>query len=388
MTTDLFTDGPFADHPLVVAARGLAPLAADRAADSERGRRLSKELVEEIRAAGFARHFVPARWGGDEGGFGPFVAAVAEAAVGDPSAAWCASIAATLARMAAYLPEAGRRAVWSQGPDTLVAGALMPAGTAVARPGGWLLEGSWPYLSGIHGADFALLCSPVPMPDGERQVRFLLVPRDAYSVEETWFTMGMRGTGSDTVVLEPCFVPVEHTFRRDELVAGRPGAAACYAAPLRGVSGLSFAAPMLGGAEAMLRAWSAAAARKRSVPRDADRMAQDSGVAADLDLARGSAETDAARLLVLRAAAVADAGQAVSPPLAARAQRDCAAAADLLTAAVNRLLRSAGTGAQSESSALQRYWRDTNAAAGHAVLQWEPAARGFAAAVYAQLSEP
>ncbi|MDV9178428.1 hydrolase, partial [Streptomyces sp. W16] len=71
-----------------------------------------------------------------------------------------------------------------------------------------------------------------------------------------------------------------------------------------------------------------------------------------------------------------------------RAQRDHALAVDLLPDAVNRLARTAGTRAQSESGDFQRFWRDANAAAGHVVLQWEPAARGYAAAVLDEAGVP
>ncbi|MER5795785.1 hypothetical protein [Streptomyces sp. NPDC001980] len=42
------------------------------------------------------------------------------------------------------------------------------------------------------------------------QTRFLLVPRAAYGIERTWDTVGMRGTGSDTLALDEVFVPIEH----------------------------------------------------------------------------------------------------------------------------------------------------------------------------------
>ncbi|MGH1556135.1 hypothetical protein ACRAWF_43235 [Streptomyces sp. L7] len=105
------------------------------------------------------------------------------------------------------------------------------------------------------------------------------------------------------------------------------------------------------------------------------------------DLARAAGEIDAARLLLERAAADADEGPP-APPAAARAQRDHALAVDLLLDAVNRLARTARARAQSESGDFQRFWRDANAAAGHVVLQWEPAARGYAVAVLDETGAP
>jgi alkylation response protein AidB-like acyl-CoA dehydrogenase len=135
---------------------------------------------------------------------------------------------------------------------------------------------------------------------------------------------------------------------------------------------------MVGAADGALDAWCAGAARGRSAPRG-DRMTPDTSASAQLTPARSAAEVDAARLLVYRAADDADRGAVRDPLTAARARRDHAAAADLVLAAVNRLPRAAGTGAQLESSPLQRFWRDVNAAAGHAAIRWEPAAWAYAA---------
>ncbi|MFF2956904.1 hydrolase [Kitasatospora sp. NPDC057965] len=347
-------------------------LASTHAQRAEREYRLVPEVAEAVREAGFARHFVPAAWGGDEGGFGTCLDAVAELARHDPSAAWCASIAATLGRMAGFLPEEGRRALWADGPDTLVAGALVPAGTAVTEDGGWRLEGRWSYVSGIDSSDAALLACLVPVPGGgpdEREARFLLVPRPAYRVEETWRTVGMRGTGSHTLVLDPVHVPAGHTFTTGELLAGRPAGAAPapLAVALRDVSGLTFAAPVLGAVRGALDAYGAAAVRRKP------------SAAAESALARAAATTDAAALLLARAAEDADRGER-GEWRGARAQRDQAAAAELLLAAVNGLAATAGTGALQEEAPFQRFWRDATTGATHAVLQWEPAAHRFATA--------
>lgn len=366
------------------AAR-LAGLAAEHAEKSEADRRLTPEVAEAIREAGFARRFVPARWGGDQGAFTDFLQAVSAVAAGDPSAAWCASISSTLGRMAAFLPHEGQQRVWGDGPDASVVGALVPGGHAVAVPGGWEIGGRWSYLSGIHHSDHALLCCPVPVEGGGSEVRFLLVPRSAYTIERTWFTVGMRGTGSDTLVLDPLFVPVGHTFARSDLVDGTPVTgldAPCYTAPLMSVSGLSFAGPLLGAAEGALAGWTAANAAKRAAAaRQGNRISTGTKVSSELALARAAGEVDAARLLLERAAQEADAGRS-GRALATRAHRDYALAADLLTGAVDLLFRTAGTRAASEADPFQRFWRDANSAAGHAVLQWEPAARGFAATVF------
>jgi alkylation response protein AidB-like acyl-CoA dehydrogenase len=391
MTQPTTTDAP---DDAITDVAGLAELAASHAGSAELDRRLSPRTARAIVSAGFARHFVPARWGGAEGGFAEYLAGVAAVAEGDPAAAWCASIAGTMGRMAGFLPEEGQRAVWGEGPDAFVVGGLIPAGTAEPADGGWLLSGRWPYMSGVHWSDHAMLACAVPTPEGgergEREVRFLLVPRAAYAIEDSWYMVGMRGTGSDTLVLEPTFVPYEHSCSREELIAGRAPdaatAAACHRVPLKGVSGLSFAAPVLGAARGALRAWSAMAAARRSAP-SAHRQLASGDAAADAVLARAAGLADAAELLLQRAAADADRGALTAPLTAARAHRDQALAADLLVDVVNLLFRNAGTRGQSDTSPFQPFWRDANAGAGHAVLQFEPAATAYARLALAELAE-
>lgn len=367
-----------ASRPADGAVAALAELAAAHAAKAELDRRLSPETYEAIRGAGFARHFVPARWGGSEGTFDDHVRDVAAVAEGDPSAAWCASIAATIGRMAGFLPEEAQRVIWGEGPDVFLVGALLPAGTAEPVAGGWLLSGRWPYMSGVHFSDHAMLCCPVPLARGGNEVRFLLVPRAAYTVEESWFMTGMRATGSDTLVLEPTFVPVEHSVARHDVISGRaPGSSpACHAVPLKAVSGLSFAAPVLGAARGALAQWTAKVAQKRAAP-STNRLLGVSEAATDAVLARTGGQIDAAQLLLERAAKEADRGE-TTPLAAARAHRDQTLAADIVVTAVNELFRNAGTSGASETGSLARFWRDANTGAAHAVLQFEPAARAYA----------
>jgi alkylation response protein AidB-like acyl-CoA dehydrogenase len=363
---------------LVAAAARLAPLAAAGAVRAERQRRLDPDIAEGIVEAGFARHFAPARRGGTEGTFAECLAAVAAVAEGDPSAGWCASLAANFGRLAAFLPEEGQQSVWDDGPDARIAGTLVPAGSAVPAPGGWRVSGAWHAMSGVHHADWAMVCCAVPV-DGDRgELRVLVVPRRDFAIADSWHNVGLRATGSDTAVVEGALVPVAHSFPRADLLSGQESSscARCYRVGFDAVNGLSFAAPVLGAVEAAMRMWSSMAAQKRASPRNAHSISGNSDAAVSFALARCTGEVDAARLLLERGAADADAGMP-GTLAASRGRRDYALAVDLLVRAANRAFRHAGTRAQSTRGPFQRHWRDANAAAGHAALQFEPAARAY-----------
>lgn len=365
---------PFSSPPqpdLVGTAAEVAKLAAEQSPVAEAERCLHPDVVQAILDAGFARYFVPSRWGGLAGSFTVASEAVSALGEGCASAAWCASLTASLGRMAAYLPAEGQAEVWQDGPDALIVGALMPVGTAERVPHGWRLSGLWPYVSIIHFSQWALVCANTTGED--RHARFFLLPRSDYAFTDTWRSVGMRGTGSNTLAVTDVYVPDSRSFARDDLIAGQaPDAVSpCHHAPLKAVNGLSFAAPIMGAARGGLRIWVEEAARR------AGRAPGGLPAATGSVLGRSSGELDAAWLLLERAAAAADRGQ-TGPLDIARSTRDCALAADLAVTAVNRLFRASGTSAQQESAPLQRFWRDVNSAASHVVLQFEPAAAGFA----------
>jgi alkylation response protein AidB-like acyl-CoA dehydrogenase len=382
-------DETMARTGLIAAAAEVGSLAATHAADAESERRLRREVFAATIAAGFARHFVPARWGGDEGSFAELTPAVVAVGRGCASTAWCASLVANLARMAAFLPPEGCDDVWSAGPDAVVVGSLTPLGKAEPADGGWRLSGQWPYISAVEQSDWALLSGVVvgddggatAAPSGRPQAKVFALPRSDYGFLDTWFNVGMRATGSHTLTVEDAFVPTPRAFEREDLFAGRAlgSDAACHAVPLQAANGLSFAGPVLGAARGALDSWSAYIAQKLgSVPAVPGGGPGLSRASHDATLSRASCEIDAAELLLMRASCIADRGKEVTPAETVRNLRDGAYAVEVLATAVDRLFRAAGTTGQSAANPMQRFWRDVNAMATHVALQFEPAAHAYA----------
>ncbi len=359
---------PIACGPLTQAAAGIVRLVAQQADQAEHDRQHSPALVAALRTAGFARHFSPANRGGSANAFADYVQAIMVLGRVDASVAWCAAVAANTTRMATFLPSDGQAAVWGVTPDTMLAGALMPSGTAEPVDEGWLLTGAWPYMSGIQHADGALVSCRVPVPNSAIQVRLLFVPRDRYTrIERNWTSIGMRATGSDTLVLDSVFIPTTHTFTNADLLAGtRDGEPA--AVPHMAVSGLTFAGPLVGSALGALDAWLRLTTASGRAIDDACRMIA----------SHSAAEIDTAELLLRNAAEIAD-RNAMTATEAARAHRDHALAAELATTAVNRLFTAAGIRGGAQTEVLQRHWRDVNTAAAHPALQFRLAAHDYAA---------
>lgn len=119
-------------------------------------------------------------------------------------------------------PDAKRRvAAWVVEGKNLVAGATSEASTSAllasyapgtrARPvaGGFVLNGKKMFSSMVEAADFRAVPARRDGIDAPGAATVFLVPRDArgQSIEQVWDVLGMRGTRSDTLLLDECFVP-------------------------------------------------------------------------------------------------------------------------------------------------------------------------------------
>ncbi|MFD7335573.1 acyl-CoA dehydrogenase family protein [Streptomyces violascens] len=363
------------------AIRHATTTAAREARIADRDRRLSERTLTALDDAGFARHFVPRRWGGREGAFADVFHAAAEVAEGCASAAWCAMLWASHARFAALLPEEGQKDLWSESPNVRIAAAVMPpSGTARPVTDGWLLQGEWGVTSGVDDADWVLLCAPETAPavkehTSEPRFRVCAVPRGAFTVLDTWHSTGLRGTGSNTVILDRTLVPDARTVLLSTLLTGdgAAGRARCHSAPAHLAGGLLFCAPALGSARRAVAAWTERATRANgstgtgplSRPSTQDR------------LARASADVDAVALLLGEAVRRADTGEATAHTVA-RNQRDAAVGIERLATAVDLLMRADGTHVRDVDGDFHRHWRDVLTVASHGALRLEAAAGAFA----------
>jgi alkylation response protein AidB-like acyl-CoA dehydrogenase len=203
-------------------------------------------------------------------------------------------------------------------------------------------------------------------------VKFFLVGPGAYTVHDSWFTSGMRATGSKTVMVDDAFVPSGLVLSLADLRDGKtPGGAryndVIFHTPFFYYAPVAFATPMLGaaqGAYEYFRDWT----RTRKAP-DGTALAEKTAV--QVQLARAAADIDTAELLLRRALHVIDAPQAYSPALLARSVRDFARIAELCIAAVDTLIGLSGTAGFASSHPLQRAWRDIHFMAMHVCMNAE-----------------
>ena len=105
-------------------------------------------------------------------------------------------------------PEECQREVYEGDADNLIAGSLAPQGVIDRVEGGWRLTGRWQFGSGCDHSPWFILGTKVanPGPD-DYIIHHVMVPRADVVLDDTWHTLGMRGTGSKDLVVTDAFIP-------------------------------------------------------------------------------------------------------------------------------------------------------------------------------------
>lgn len=199
--------GPEAEE-LVGRAAALVPLLAKHAPETEKLRRLPDAVVDALQTAGLLRITVPRRFGGYQVSLETKVRVAAELGRGCGSTSWTVSLINVCNWFTALFPERAQQDVWGNHPDAKVAGVFTPGGDVRRAEGGQVVSGEWAWASGSLHADWAVI--GIPMLDEAGQpadAGLALVPMTDLSIKDTWFTVGMRGTGSNTLVARDVFVP-------------------------------------------------------------------------------------------------------------------------------------------------------------------------------------
>ncbi len=366
---------------IIARIRKLAPEIGARALSAEKAKRVPTETMDSLRDANVFRVMQPKRFGGYE--YGPAELAQIGFELGRAcgSTGWCGTLAVCFGWKTAFFPLEAQQEVWDN-TDNLLAVAYLPSPKVEIVDGGIKVAGTWPWASGIDSAAWLILAALLPGKDGPPTPAWCLVPvRDVVVDHDSWNVSGLQGTGSKTVhIKDPIFVPGHRVLPLPLVFAGKvPGlqvpdnAPARFGYPTFGPTAL--VSPIVGMAQGAIDAFTESA-------RDAKRMARP-GVFEKVAeqpliqslIGRASAQIDAARTLMVTSLRegqdVILAGGTLEIEQRVRIRRNHGFAARSSSDVVNEVFQKSGAQAADEKNRVQRFWRDANAAALHASLDWD-----------------
>jgi alkylation response protein AidB-like acyl-CoA dehydrogenase len=262
--------------------------------------------------------------------------------------------------------------IFSNGPDVRIAGSFTPA-IAERVEGGVRMTGRWSYASGSRYAQWAAITGALTDDTGEiKDVVMGIAPASQVTVEDTWHTVGMRGTGSNTYVCENVFVPTHRLISvnsANENTAPPPSKEAIYRLPFAPLATVQIVAPLLGAGRAAVEQVIEKAPLKPVSQTHFARQVDSTAVR--IQIANAALKVTTARLLAYDCADRLDAstdGEPLDYLTRARLKAQAGRAAEQVLEAIQLLISIHGAGSFAEANRLQRIWRDANTAARHASL--------------------
>lgn len=333
---------------------------------SDAERNPDREIMADLGEPGLMRLLVPAELGGLGRHPAEFIEFTRRVSYEHPSTGWVAMTCNEEAEIfAAHLEPDTVSGFYAEHPNAVIAGSGVPRGIVRPVDGGWLANGRWTFVSGCSAADWWVVANIV---EGTRpkELCHILIPADLSLIDDTWHTLGLRGTGSHDVVLSECFVPAHRAAVVENYSLPKPNEHPFYRLP----SGLRFPFPKTG---------VAAGIADRAIDEFTDLATNKTPLFARAELA----SRPDAHAAIARAVALAGAGRAfvsdqldeiwetastqgeVTPAQHARARLACSWSIQNCIAAVETLVTAAGSTANFTSSPLGALLNDVRAVAGH-----------------------
>ena len=363
---------------LIARAAALRPLLYAQQESSDRLGRYSDEVDQAFREAGFYRILQPRLYGGYQLPPEVFLKVIMEIARGHPAAAWCYTLAGSHGYLVgAHWPKAAQDELFGPDGEFSAANVVGPFGTMTRAEGGYIVDGVFPFCSGITVSTHLIGGSLAPQPGGAPKHVFFCTPRETLTVLPDWGEgrfMGMQASGSNSVRMDQVFVPdhmivdVNMMTSSEAFAAGSVGLKlhgdAMYQTVLVGWFHCEFGAIMSGTARAALDEFETLARTKVMINNPQLKRIHDPFVQHLYGQCLGLA--DSARALTLAAIELyqdqcARAARDGTPITAAdtfevwgMASNACKMACEV----VERLFHAAGASAGRHDQRLQRYFRD------------------------------
>jgi alkylation response protein AidB-like acyl-CoA dehydrogenase len=365
----------------VERARTMAPLVERYRDQAEEQRHLPPELVEPMRERGLFSLWLPRSLGGPELPIETAILVMEELSRQDGSVGWNSMISTNHSILWSHIPRETAAAMVDGGAKSVIAGTIggggdrnaPGGGVATKVPGGFRITGKWAFASGCHHADWMVANGRISengelrkTPQGNVGLYSFLLSPSEVKLLDTWYTTGMRGTGSHHFEATDVFVPEDRMFPTASPPTYEPSPlystarSTPWSGPIAGVC-IGIARDAIDSFLELAKVKPASMGRSSLLERDS------------VHRAVGEAEgrLQAARAFLLETARRIDGCIARGEPIPddAAAQMRCATAtASLLsTEAVDLMYTTAGASSIYATNRLDRCFRDVHTTISHAV---------------------
>jgi alkylation response protein AidB-like acyl-CoA dehydrogenase len=203
---------------LTDAVATLEPVIRRHAGDAEQNRVMAPEIMEALVASGLLRMWVPQAYGGLEADPNESLDVMEQLSRIDAATGWVVSNCVFISTLPQFLPEPVRARIAGD-PAIVACGTFVPPGTARATADGYILNGDWSFGSATqYATSIATLVLLVDdageliLQGGNPVSIVAYFSRDDVEFRDTWFTLGLRATGSTNFVAKDLAIPKECAY--------------------------------------------------------------------------------------------------------------------------------------------------------------------------------
>lgn len=216
MSQQVLKENRLTEELLLEGAKKVGELAEQEAKIADEIASVSAKVVSLMESTGITQMMTPKNQGGPDIGLRTFAKVVRKVANYNLSAAWLAYLYPLHNMLPAYLPRKGQDEIFNQG--GLIADIFAAIGTAEKDGDGYRISGKWNFVSGVNHADWVGVGVKIVMSDGDGkpEVCLPIIPVSELQIVENWDTFGLRGSGSNQVIAEDVYVPLERIFRPEQ----------------------------------------------------------------------------------------------------------------------------------------------------------------------------
>lgn len=356
-----------------------------RSPQTEKDRMVSPESIALIREAGFVRALLPAALGGDERDLVDYCDGVRTVTRACPATGWVTGVLNVHQAAVGLFDRRVQQDILKTGPDTVICSSGSPAMKAELVEGGVKISGRGRWSSGCDHSEWALIGLKVPdvanrfHPERDYKSQMFFAHRSEFTIDDTWYSMGQRGSGSKDLVFDNLFIAQHRLEANTDMNFGfTRGAGTVDSWIVQVPFALLFAtflpAIALGCADAMVEEYTKRQRVRKNAYTNAQGILNPVGYAR---LAESIHELDAIsvyyRHLLNEMQQLGERGERVSEAQFYDMSCRFPFITDRALRIVNRLFEGAGASAIADFNPMQRYWRDAHAARLHTGSDYDTA---------------
>ena len=205
---------------ILEGAENVGRLAEQEAQQAEKNASISANVVNLIKETQISRLMLPKKYGGPQVDLKTFAKVVRTVANYNMSAAWLTYLYPLHNMLPAYLPSKGADEIVDQG--GLICDIFAALGTAEKDGDGYRISGQWDFVSGVLHSDWVGVGVKIQLPGStEPETCLPILKTSEVQIVENWDTFGLRGSGSNRVIADNVYVPMERILRPEVAEATR-----------------------------------------------------------------------------------------------------------------------------------------------------------------------